>query len=99
MINSSTPVLATVEQPPLFQDISDKLGHTHQDNIFDDREAQPALPTSLSYLGPGLSWHDYDGDQWPDLILPTGKGGTLAVYRNDAGSFTPLANAALGNLA
>jgi hypothetical protein len=40
-------------------------------------------------LGPGVSWHDLDGDGWDDLTIGGGAGGQMAVYRNDRkGGFT-----------
>jgi len=39
----------------------------------------------LSRLGPGVSWYDFDGDGWEDLILTGGRGGKLAIFTNDHG--------------
>jgi hypothetical protein len=76
---------------PFFADVSDQLGHRHQDEPFDDFARQPLLPHRLSQLGPGVSWFDYDGDGWDDLVVGGGRGGTLAVLRNDhAGGFAPV---------
>jgi hypothetical protein len=81
---------------PWFTDISALLGHRHQEEPFDDLQRQPTLSRRLSQLGPGVSWYDVDGDGWEDLILPSGKGGHLAVYRNDGrGGFAPLPSPAL----
>jgi hypothetical protein len=41
------------------------------------------LPRRLSQAGPGVCWFDLDGDSWDDLIVGGGRGGTLAVFRND----------------
>ncbi|MGZ8937749.1 MAG: FG-GAP repeat domain-containing protein, partial [Limisphaerales bacterium] len=55
---------------------------------------QPLLPHRLSQLGPGLSWIDLDRDGWDDLIIGTGAGGTLGVFRNDQkGGFNRWTNA------
>ena len=75
------PVLPVVE--PLFTDVSRLLGHTHHDNIFDDFARQPLLPAKLSQSGPGLSWIDLDGDGREDLVVSSGKGGSLAAFRNN----------------
>ena len=69
--------------PPVFEDVSERLGHVHQDEPFDDFQRQPSLPKRLSRLGPGVCWWDVDGDGREDLIIGSGKGGQLACYRND----------------
>jgi enediyne biosynthesis protein E4 len=77
---------------PHFQDASALLSHTHGDELFNDFERQPLLPRRLSQLGPGVSWIDVDGDGWDDLVIASGRGGQLAVYRNNQrGGFTRLA--------
>jgi hypothetical protein len=74
-----------------FEDKSELLNHTHQENMFDDFARQPLLPNKLSQLGPGATWFDVDGDGWDDLILPSGKGGALGVFHNDGkGGFQPV---------
>jgi hypothetical protein len=67
----------------MFEDVSDRLKHTHHQDPFDDFERQPLLPRRLSQLGPGVGWFDVDGDGWDDLVVGSGKGGRLAVFRND----------------
>ncbi len=74
---------ATDEVTPFFEDASTLLKHTHREEAFDDFARQPLLPNRLSQLGPGVSWHDVDGDGWEDLIIGSGSGGQLALYRND----------------
>ncbi|HVR34956.1 MAG TPA: VCBS repeat-containing protein, partial [Methylomirabilota bacterium] len=71
---------------PWFEDVSDKLKHVHTEPLFDDFARQPLLHHRLSQLGPGAAWFDYDGDGWDDLVIGTGRGGRLAVYRNDRNS-------------
>ena len=74
-----------------FTDVSPLLNHIHTEEPFNDFARQPLLPRKLSQLGPGVSWFDVDGDSWDDLIIGSGKGGTLAVFRNDGkGGFTRL---------
>ena len=68
---------------PMFEDVSERLGHHHQEEPFDDFARQPLLPKRLSQLGPGVCWWDVDGDGWEDLIIGSGKGGQLAWYKND----------------
>ncbi|MEO8427052.1 MAG: VCBS repeat-containing protein [Verrucomicrobiota bacterium] len=84
------------EIQPVFSDESALLGHAHQEEFFDDYARQPLLPRKLSQLGPGVAWSDLDGDGWDDLIIGSGKGGQLAVYRNDGqGGFERMTNGAL----
>jgi hypothetical protein len=76
---------------PLFENATAMLGgHVHVDSLFDDYRRQPLLPNRLSQLGPGLSWIDIDGDGREDLVVGTGRGGSLAVLRNSAKGFTRL---------
>ena len=70
---------------PLFEDRSLELNHRHVEALFDDYSRQLMLPNSMAQLGPGVTWFDYDSDGDDDLILPTGRSGRLAVYRNDRG--------------
>jgi enediyne biosynthesis protein E4 len=73
---------------PMFKDVSGLLGHLHREEFFDDYVRQPLLHKQLSQLGPGIGWLDVDGDGQDELVLGTGKGGTLAVYRrNGTGKF------------
>lgn len=75
---------------PLFEDVSDQLGHQHHEEIHDDFATQPLLPWRLSQQGPGLAWWDWDGDGWEDLIIGSGKGGKLGVMLNNrSGGFAP----------
>jgi hypothetical protein len=79
---------------PLFEDVTERLGHTHSENVFDDFSRQPLLPWKLSQLGPGVAWVDLDGDGWEDLVIGTGAGGTISAFRNDQhGGFISLTNA------
>ncbi|UCD23544.1 MAG: CRTAC1 family protein, partial [Gemmatimonadota bacterium] len=73
---------------PFFSDMSALLDHSHTDADYDDFIRQPLLRHRLSQLGPGVTWHDFDRDRDDDLFVTTGKGGVLALYRNDRGRFT-----------
>jgi hypothetical protein len=84
--------------PALFEDASAALAHQHTETDFDDFQRQPLLPRKFSQLGPGVAWCDLDGDGREDLIVGSGKGGKLGVYRNTgnagAARFEPWADAA-----
>src|SRR5439155_19722464 len=73
---------------PWFRDVSAQLGHRHVETPFQDWARQPLLPPALSQLGPGVTWYDVDGDGPEDLLITSGRGGSLAYYRNDHGRFT-----------
>lgn len=81
---------------PLFEDVSGLLNHSHAETEFNDFLRQPTLTHKLSQLGPGVSWFDLDGDGLEDLIIGSGKGGSLAVFHNKGGGlFSRLTDAAL----
>ncbi len=83
---AGSPAVAGASPPPppcLFTDASDRLGHVHHETDFDDFARQPLLPRKLSQLGPGVAWFDVNGDGWEDLLLGSGKGGSLGVFLND----------------
>ena len=87
---------SALRAPQFFEDASHLLNHRHHDDPFDDFERQPLLPNALSQLGPGVAWHDVDGDGWEDLVIGSGKGGPLAVCRNDGkGGFLRMQEAVL----
>jgi hypothetical protein len=87
------------EPQPLFEDVSHLIQHRHVEDPFNDFERQPLLPWRLSQLGPGVAWHDVDNDGWEDLIIGSGKGGTLGVFRNDTkGGFARLTNGPLSRV-
>jgi hypothetical protein len=70
----------------LFEDATAELGgHSHTEDLFDDWGRQFLLPDALGQLGPGVAWFDKDRDGDEDLLIGTGKGGRLGVYRNDGG--------------
>jgi hypothetical protein len=84
------PPVVKTPPTPHFKDVSDALNHTHTENEFDDFKYQLLLPNRLSQLGPGILWIDVDQDQDDDLLIGTGKGGKLTLFRNEGnGKFTP----------
>jgi hypothetical protein len=71
--------------PPLFEDRSSDLAHVHAETASDDFARQFLLPDVLSQTGPGVTWLDTDRDGDEDLLIPSGRGGELAFFRNDRG--------------
>src|SRR5260370_358679 len=59
------------ELQPVFEDVSERLRHTHHEDDFDDFDRQALLPKKLSQLGPAVGWHHLDGDGSEDLIVGT----------------------------
>ena len=70
-------------EQPLFADVSEQLNHVHFETSYDDYQRQPLLLNALSRLGPGTSWYDIDEDGDEDLLITSGAGAPLSVYRND----------------
>jgi hypothetical protein len=59
--------------------------------LFDDFARQPLLPKLLSQLGPGIAWADLDGDGQDELVVGTGRGGALEMFRRESdGTFRSL---------
>ncbi|MBI2948736.1 MAG: VCBS repeat-containing protein [Verrucomicrobia bacterium] len=82
----------------LFEDASHLLKHVHADESFDDFSRQPLLPWKISQLGPGVGWFDVNSDGWDDLIIASGRGGTMAVYANDGkGRFQRITDASVNS--
>lgn len=73
---------------PWFRDVSSLLDHRHVEAPYNDYQRQPLLPFALSRLGPGVTWYDVDGDGAEDLLITSGRGGSLAYYHNAGGRFT-----------
>jgi hypothetical protein len=77
----------------MFEDATAQLGgHTHSDPPFDDWQRQFLLPNSLSQLGPGVAWFDYDRDGDEDLLVGSGRGGRIGVFRNERGRLVARSN-------
>ncbi|MBL9129396.1 MAG: VCBS repeat-containing protein, partial [Verrucomicrobiales bacterium] len=82
--------VAAAAREPFFEDRSRLLNHRHVDEPFDDFSVQALLPHVASQGGPSVAWFDFNGDRWEDLLVGAGKGGRIAVFRNDGqGGFIP----------
>lgn len=81
---------ARLRPVPWFEEVSDLLAHRHQDRLPEELASQPLLPRRVASYGPGVTWFDFNGDGWEDLIIGAGAGGRLGVYRNNgSGGFVP----------
>ncbi|MDC0319154.1 VCBS repeat-containing protein [Verrucomicrobia bacterium] len=70
---------------PIFEDVSSRLGHRHEQPPVDDFINAPLLPRRTSQAGPGVAWVDTDRDGWEDLAI-VAEGG-LQLFGNKAGRF------------
>lgn len=81
-----------VSSSPVFHDVSDRVRHIHQEQLFNDFTRQPMLPRLESQQGPGVAWCDLDGDGSEELVMGAGKGGMVSVWRCDSeGNFKQIA--------
>ena len=55
----------------------------HRETPYDDFARQPLLPYKHSHLGPGMAWHDVDGDGDADCYLSGGAGHTGLISLNE----------------
>jgi enediyne biosynthesis protein E4 len=86
----ATQVATKGEGEVNFEDVSERLKHTHHEVAFDDFARQPLLPFKLSQAGPGLGWFDLNDDGHDDLIVGAGRGGRPSIYLGDGrGGFRP----------
>lgn len=64
----------------IFQDVSDRIGHKHYEEDYDDFRIQPLLPKKLSQLGPGVALFDLLGNGRDELFIGSGRGGFPGIY-------------------
>jgi len=82
--------IVTPALTPIFEDVSSRLGHRHEQPPVDDFINAPLLPRRTSQGGPGVAWVDADRDGWEDLAI-VGSGG-LELFGNTAGKFKPVSD-------
>ena len=74
---------ASPQKVPVFKDVSDRIHHTHQEELFHDFTRQPMLPRLESQQGPGVAWCDLDDDGSEELVVGAGRGGMVSVWQCD----------------
>ncbi|MEM6645074.1 MAG: VCBS repeat-containing protein [Bacteroidota bacterium] len=82
---------------PLFA-ADEAFAHTHTETPFDDFARQPLLTRRLSQDGPAVAVVDLDGDGDDDLLVGSGRGGRVAMHRNDDGQLRAVPASQLGDL-
>ena len=85
--DESTPQASPSARYPIFREAAAELDHLHIETPYGDFGRQPLIPLRLSQLGPGVAWSDVDRDGDPDLVIGSGRGGALTLFRNDGGRF------------
>lgn len=68
---------------PLFENISDRMSVEHHEEPFNDFEFNALLPFKLSQQGPGVAWIDLNHDGKDELLIGTGRGGSLSTLEHD----------------
>jgi hypothetical protein len=84
------PPVALSALTPIFEDVSSRLGHRHEQPPVDDFINDPLLPRRTSQGGPGVAWVDADRDGWEDLAIMGDDG--LQLFGNTAGRFKPVSD-------
>jgi hypothetical protein len=71
------------EAKPFFKDVSHLLSHQHRQLYYDDYASQPLLPWQLSQEGPGVAWVNLLDDGREELVVGSGRGGSLGIFLSD----------------
>ena len=79
------PQLVNPDTSAWFKDISDLVEFEHVRQDFNDFSRQPLLLRRYGDLGPGVSWYDVDSDGFDDLLVGSGRGGKVGIFRNNGG--------------
>ncbi len=77
--------IVTTALTPIFEDVSERLSHRHEQLPVSDFVDEPLLPRRTSQAGPGVAWLDVDRDGWEDLAIVAESG--LQLFGNTAGRF------------
>ena len=92
--DTQAPIKKEAAKKPLFAPSRLTVPSRHREEVFNDFERQPLLHRKYDQQGPSVAWFDFDSDGWDDLILGSGRGGRLGVFRNDTGrQFTEITKA------
>jgi hypothetical protein len=70
---------------PVFDDVSTRLNHRHEQRPVDDFLNDPLLPRRISQAGPDVTWLDVNRDGWEDLVIAGSDG--LELFVNTVGKF------------
>ena len=90
-ITNSNRALAKTNVTTLFETIKKENLYKHEENVFNDFEAEVLLPHKNSTLGPALATGDLNGDGLDDYIVGSAVGQVSAVYiQNKNGEFENL---------
>lgn len=82
---------------PTFTEVP--IDFKHEEAVFDDFARQPLLPRRFSQAGPAVVWADVDRDGDDDLLIGSGKGGSLGYFRNNTGRLVQQSNNLLNQTA
>jgi hypothetical protein len=84
-LQDTDPQLETQDTTAWFEDISNLVDFVHARQDFDDFSRQPLLLRRYGDLGPGVGWYDIDSDGFDDLLVGSGRGGKVGIFRNNGG--------------
>ena len=82
--------IVTPALTPIFEDVSERLSHRHEQSPVSDFINDPLLPRRTSQSGPGVAWLDADRDGWEDLAIV--GDGELHLFSNTNGQFKQTSN-------
>ena len=95
--NKYKPPATKPMSKPMFEDVSLRLGHRHQQLPVNDFINEPLMPRRISQAGPGVAWIDDDRDGWEDLAIVGNTGHELFVNMKGRFSRITESNAIMPN--